>query len=136
MMYFTAWYGVYKRSEQLLTWSGGGHPPSLLVRAAGGDEPVKMLESSGPMLCVDPTLELAAESCTVEPGDQLYVYSDGVFEIRKKDDEMWTFHEFVELMGAPLTEGQPRIDRLLATTRDLQGSDLFEDDFSMVELTF
>ncbi len=25
--FFTAWYGVYKRSTRLLTWSGGGHHP-------------------------------------------------------------------------------------------------------------
>ena len=39
-------------------------------------------------------------------------------------------------MGQPAEGGGSRIDRLLEHTRKLQGSELFEDDFSMLELTF
>jgi sigma-B regulation protein RsbU (phosphoserine phosphatase) len=97
-MYFTMWYGVYSPSSRELCYSGGGHPPALLVR--GGAEPA-MLESQGPMVGAVPMLEYDSERCRVEAGDQVYLYSDGVFEIAKTDGEMWSFAEFKSFMGEP-----------------------------------
>lgn len=30
-MFFTIWYGVYKKSTRELTYASGGHPPALLI---------------------------------------------------------------------------------------------------------
>jgi sigma-B regulation protein RsbU (phosphoserine phosphatase) len=134
-MYLTMWYGVYTVSTRELRYTGGGHPPGLLVRGGGGAEP-EMLESNGPMVGVMLDEQFESNACTVAPEDRLYVYSDGVYEIRKTNDTLWTFKEFRELMGRPIDDGVSRIDRLLTHTRELQGSELFEDDFSMLELKF
>ena len=34
-MFFTAWYGVFHRPTGVLRWSGGGHPPALLLPTGG-----------------------------------------------------------------------------------------------------
>ena len=39
--YFTIWYGVYRKSTRQLTYTGGGHPPALLLSGPsrhGGEE--------------------------------------------------------------------------------------------------
>jgi serine phosphatase RsbU (regulator of sigma subunit) len=46
--FFTIWYGVYQRSNKTLTWSGGGHHPSILLVPQEPD-PV-LLPSTGPVM--------------------------------------------------------------------------------------
>ncbi|NIP85060.1 MAG: SpoIIE family protein phosphatase [Planctomycetales bacterium] len=66
----------------------------------------------------------------------LYIYSDGVHEIHKPDGGEWSFDEFLQfLSAAPAAERSP-MDDLLRHVRQLHGSDLLDDDFSMVEIRF
>jgi hypothetical protein len=49
---------------------------------------------------------------------------------------MWTIDEFIDYFASlPPAEESP-IDRLLAHARQLHGSDVLADDFSMVEIEF
>ena len=50
-LYFTIWYGVYQKATRRIDYSGGGHPPALLLSGPSSDEAVlEILESSGPMV--------------------------------------------------------------------------------------
>jgi len=133
-MYFTMWYGVYSVSARELRYSGGGHPPALVVGPDGGEP--RMLEAQGPMLCADPTMTYDSVVTPINSGEQVYIYSDGVYEIAKPDGKMWAFEAFRNLMGEQVETGTSRIDHLLDYTRKLQNSELYDDDFSMVEMTF
>jgi anti-sigma regulatory factor (Ser/Thr protein kinase) len=62
-----------------LTLSGAGHPPPALLRADGG---VSYVGRSGTLLGVLPQVELAEDFVTLEPGDALVFYTDGVTERR------------------------------------------------------
>ena len=88
------------------------------------------------MVGLDDTTEFPSGVCDVRSGDQLYVYSDGVFEICKSDGEMWTYREFLKFMSLSNSLTSSPIDRLLTHVRQLQESESFDDDFSMVHLVF
>lgn len=49
---------------------------------------------------------------------------------------MWEFDEFAGFMRDTGGELGKPIDQLIAYTRELQGRELYEDDFSMVEFVF
>lgn len=137
-MFFTAWYGVYCRDTGRLRWSGGGHPPALLL-APGGEQ--QLLDSEGPLVGAVEGLDYAADEVAVAPGSRLYIYSDGAFEISRIDGTMWPFGEFVETLatGARKTphSGESGVmDSLLGHIKGLSGRDDFQDDFSMVEMAF
>ncbi len=131
-MYFTMWYGVFDADARTMTWSGGGHPPAFLL--AG--ESMHLLDSQGPMIGAIPDLDWASVAIDVPEEARLLLFSDGVYEIQKTDGEMWSWDDFVAFMGEPPAAGESRIDRLVAQACRLQGSDQFEDDFSMVEAVF
>jgi sigma-B regulation protein RsbU (phosphoserine phosphatase) len=76
------------------------------------------------------------EHCDVPPQSRLYLYSDGVFEITLTDGSMWPFEAFVERLAQPPEPGRPVMDRLIAEIGQLSGKDGFDDDFSIIELTF
>ena len=135
--YFTAWYGVYDLTTRRLDYSGGGHPPALLVRDGdGATERVTMLKAGGPMVGAFDDVTFDVEHCDVPPQSRLYLYSDGVFEITLTDGSMWPFEAFVERLAQPPEPGRPVMDRLIAEIGQLSGKDGFDDDFSIIELTF
>ncbi len=84
-----------------------------------------------------PDMTYTSDSVTVDPGARFFLYSDGVYELKKvSDGKMWEFDEFSKFMkGAGGELGKP-IDMLIDYTRELQGAELYEDDFSMVEFVF
>ena len=137
-MFFTMWYGVYNAKTRDLTYSGGGHPPALLVPpGASNDRPIRQLASAGHMIGIDDTAEFPSETVEVAAHDQLLVYSDGVFEVKKSQDgEMWTLAEFIEWFNSLPPGEESRMDSLIQYTRQLQGGDEYLDDFSIVEVTF
>jgi sigma-B regulation protein RsbU (phosphoserine phosphatase) len=137
-LFFTMWYGVYDRRDGTLRYGGGGHPSGLLMsNTASGAARLVELESTGPMVGLDDTAEFPSRTHQLQTGDQLFVYSDGVFEVRQQaTGEMWTFPQFLEFMRSTDDDTTSRMDQLLAHVRRLQGSDEFVDDFSIVEMAF
>ncbi len=132
-LYFTMWYGVYCKSERTLTYSSGGHPPALLI--SGGE--ARQLRTPGMIVGGMPDMTYTSDCVTVDSGARFFLYSDGVYELRKESDgKMWEFEEFSTFMiGTDGELGRP-IDQLIEYTRTLQGSEMYEDDFSMVEFVF
>jgi sigma-B regulation protein RsbU (phosphoserine phosphatase) len=137
-LFFTMWYGVYDRSQQVLHYAGGGHPPALLLSPeASGQTRLTRLESTGPMVGTDDDAEFPAQSQAVRAGDRLFVYSDGVFEVRQADSgDMWSLEQFIEFMSRPSPDGVDKMDALLGHGRQLQGGDEFLDDFSIVQVVW
>ena len=133
-MFFTIWYGVYHRPSRRLRWSGGGHPPAVLLGPAGG--PPRLLDSDGPLIGAVEGLEFPAAEAVVPPDARLFVYSDGAFEISRPDGSMWPFAEFLATLTSPPAGAVSPIDRLVTVIRDVSQREDFNDDFSMLELEF
>jgi len=132
--YFTAWYGVYERSMGSLTWSGGGHHPSILL-APGAREPI-LLPSSGTMMGVISGLEYPAASCQVATDARLLIFSDGIFEIIRDRRVVWDLDACIEYLATQSLHGGALMDELLAHVRALRGSHELADDFSILEACF
>jgi phosphoserine phosphatase RsbU/P len=132
-MYFTIWYGVFSPSTRTLVWSGGGHPPALLLAAEGQSAVPIELPSQGPMVGAIPEIAYKKAEMVIPQGGRLMVYSDGVFEILKSDGVMWRYKDFVQLLTQPQA-GLNDMDRLMEHTQELMGKKVYEDDFSMVEV--
>ena len=133
-MFFTLFYGVYDRRDRSLTWCGGGHPPSLLLSPEGD---ARWLDSQNMVIGAIPGMEPEVDSIEVRPGDRLFVFSDGVFELKLPDGAgMWPMESFTEFMSQPLAAGEDRIESLAALGRSLTKRDDFDDDFSIIEVAF
>ncbi len=138
-LYFTIWYGVFHKPSRRIDYSGGGHPPALLIdgSVADGATP-RILDSKGPMIGAMTDMEY--ESGEIHIGDhaKVYVYSDGAYELELPDQSMWPFDDFLAFMGkGPFDDpANSKLDALIAHDRQLMGRDEFADDLSVVELTF
>ena len=133
-MYFTIWYGVYRRSTRTLRFSSAGHPPSILIRrTAGGPAGVFQLATRGVALGTFPGVSYRSEAMAIEPGDRLLLLSDGTFEVEKAPGEMLAFSEFVSFLAAP---GGDEPQRILEWIKSLHGDGPLPDDFSLLRVEF
>ena len=132
-MFFTIWYGVYDERTRTLDWSGGGHPPAVLL--VDGDDP-HLLDSDGPMVGAIEDMSYETRQCPIKPGSRLLLYSDGIYEIRRPDGTLWSLEEFVEVVEEHLPDQSRSIDSIIGTARGISEKDVFEDDCSVVEFRF
>jgi PAS domain S-box-containing protein len=101
-----------------------GHPAPVLLRPDGG---VRMLEGGGLPLGLFPDPETATQELTLDAGDVLFLYTDGLAQARGPDHAY--FHDRLadELAGLA---GYPP-DRLVAAVRqalhDFTAGDLLDD---------
>jgi sigma-B regulation protein RsbU (phosphoserine phosphatase) len=104
----TLFYGELDAAGGELSYVNGGHNPPFLIRAAGGFE---RLEPTAVALGV-----LAVQRCTpvlahLDPGDRLFLYTDGVTEAFDRAETEY---------------GEERLRQFLAGHRSLPGARLME----------
>ena len=136
-MFFTIWYGVYKKNTREITYASGGHPPALLLgNTPTGDSQTTQLRTPNYVIGGMPEGTYQKKVCLVGERNTLYIFSDGVYEIQKSDGSMWRFQEFADFMNNVKTDGQSILDRLYDYAKNLGNSENFEDDFTIVEVAF
>jgi sigma-B regulation protein RsbU (phosphoserine phosphatase) len=132
-LYFTAWYGVFNKASRQLRYAGGGHPPALILNAAGEAANVPV---SGLLLGCDPDAVYEDSVLKASSAAELYVFSDGCYEIQRPDGKMWSRQEFEGLLIGALSNGLSDLDALYCHVRKIGGGEVLEDDFSILKVSF
>ena len=89
--YATAWIGALDNRTGELNWTNAGHSPALLVRSSGD---IDRLESSGFPIGMLPGAEYTGQVATLEKGDKLIVYTDGLTEAEDPQGEEYGVDRF------------------------------------------
>lgn len=139
--FFTIWYGVYQRSTRTLRYAAAGHHPALLV---GTDGNIQSLGVPGLMIGVVPDNPYQAQSTVVDPGSRLYLFSDGLYEVRGGEDErLLGLDGIAELIAnaanasCAKTGERTRVEQVIRLVRAYQhDKDAFADDVSLLEAEF
>jgi sigma-B regulation protein RsbU (phosphoserine phosphatase) len=137
-MYFTIWYGVYNRVTRKLVYASAGHPPAVLLSNINTPSPqVQHLRTPGGLpIGMFPNVKYANAECQVEPGSTLYIYSDGIYEIKQPDGTIWSFDHFIEWLAESRRPDTLSLQHILDDLRALGSKDTFEDDVSLLQVTF
>ncbi|MBN1824801.1 MAG: SpoIIE family protein phosphatase [Candidatus Eisenbacteria bacterium] len=115
-----------------IRYVNAGHNPPVLLRASGEHE---LLEAGGVFLGAFPDLSFETGEARLEPGDALFLYSDGVTEAWGENEE-----EFGEdRMMALLREGKMDdpccfVERVIAAVRAFSSGRALSDDVTAVLL--
>jgi PAS domain S-box-containing protein len=125
--YFTIWYGVYHRPTRMLTYASGGHHAAVLVSEHGKGVG---LQSRGAVIGVVPDLKYPSARMEIPAGADLYLFSDGVYEIARPDGTWQSWGEF----SSYLQQDRPPIETIVRRMREMHGVEDFEDDFSLLKM--
>jgi serine phosphatase RsbU (regulator of sigma subunit) len=132
-MYATVFYGVLDRSGRL-NCVNAGHVPPLIIRAAGGVEAVSFASFPVGMF---PAVEFEVHSVQLEPGDQVFIFSDGVTEAQNAHQDFFgeeRLTAILEKCGAQ--SGQSLCTTVVAAVRDFVGEAPQADDLTVTALRF
>ncbi|WP_406699321.1 PP2C family protein-serine/threonine phosphatase [Singulisphaera sp. Ch08] len=131
--YFTIWYGVYDRKKQTLTYANGGHPPPLLLSGPSIDRISPVALNVGNFaIGIIPGAEFHAGVVDLDRCSKLFVFSDGVYEIKKPGGSMMKLEELMDYLGS--SPGPSGPDAVLRFAQEYGESHLLADDFSLVEV--
>lgn len=78
MMFVTAFYAILDTKTGVLTYSNAGHNPPHIIRKDGSIENIS--KSHGMALGVSDDIQYTQDEITLNPGDLLYLFTDGVTE--------------------------------------------------------
>lgn len=129
----TCCYGVLNTETRQLKFARAGHPYPLLFR---GDAPPQPLEVRGSLLGVFEEAHYGQETIQLEPGDKLFMFSDGAEPFIGTVDEQsrFSFYDsFSELSRYPVTE---MLDRFVSLTKKTPIDPGSEDDITLLALEF
>ncbi len=136
-MYFTIWYGVYHLRERTLRFSNGGAPPAVLMEfREGGGTAVSVLDSEGAAIGIAEETGFFPACVNIPEKARLYLFSDGIFDIRRKSGKVFGRGEFVNLLSMIPDPQEQTVDFILKEIMGISGSERFDDDVSLLEFRF
>jgi serine phosphatase RsbU (regulator of sigma subunit) len=83
-MFVTFFYGLLDRNRSTFTSTNAGHNHPLLLRS---DQTMEFLTKGGLVLGFLPDQKYDQQTTTLQPGDVLVLYTDGITEARTPDEE-------------------------------------------------
>ncbi len=126
--FVTLFYGEWSSREGRLSYINAGHNPPFLV-AAGRRE---RLEAGGPPLGIFPDTQFQVSTRTLEPGDLLVLYSDGITEAGIDRGEPFGEERLESLAASQCHRELAEIQRqILTLARQWSGAEL-DDDMTLL----
>ncbi|HEY6711738.1 MAG TPA: SpoIIE family protein phosphatase, partial [Rubrobacter sp.] len=131
-MFITCLYAILDTESGRLVYANAGHDPPYL-RHNGSD--VEELRARGMPLGLMPGMEYEEKEITLERGESVLFYSDGLVEAHDSHHEMFGFPKLQGLVGTHRSGGSSLIDFLLSELTHFAGEDWEqEDDITLVTL--
>lgn len=130
--YYTIWYGVYHPGSRALRYASGGHPAAVAIPP--DETPPLLFPATGTVMGISRTAEFPVQSAALPPGSRLFIFSDGVYEIRRDKCALWSLPACIDHLATRSRREEDLMDGLLAHVRELRGSQHLDDDFSIIEV--
>jgi len=128
--YFTLIYGLLDTASGLFRYVSAGHPGPILVPASGWP---RTLEIGGPPLGLLANPSFEERTVTLEPGDRLYLVTDGLIEAESPAEEIFGATRLVQALktakGVPLNDS---VQRVVAEAKKWAGERDLDDDATVL----
>jgi sigma-B regulation protein RsbU (phosphoserine phosphatase) len=110
-LFVTVFYALLNPEKGQVTYVNAGHNPALHYHSQAGSEGLAWLTATGRPLGVDTESEYSQRTIQLEPGDFIFIYTDGITEAPNQQGE-----EF----------GVERLQRVLLDNRDRPPVEIME----------
>ena len=130
-MFVTAWMGILDLTTGQVKFANAGHNPPLLKRADGSFEYLKT--RAGFVLAGMEGVRYRAGEITLNPGDRLFLYTDGVPEATNTDNKLYGEERLLSFMNQNAsTEATELLPALKANIDEFVGEAPQFDDITML----
>lgn len=134
-MFVTTWLGILEVSTGVLTTANAGHEYPAICRADGSFELFK--DRHGLVIAAMPGIRYPEETITLQPGDSLFVYTDGVAEAINKAEESFGMERTLATLNAsPHASPEELCNNMTAAITDFAGNTEQFDDITMLSFQY
>ncbi|NIP96008.1 MAG: SpoIIE family protein phosphatase, partial [Akkermansiaceae bacterium] len=127
--YFTALYGILDLETRKFRYTSAGHPGPLVVSGGSG----RLHKARPPAVGFLPASEFSEQTLQCAPGDRLYFYTDGIFEVTNRNGEEFGEEGVCRILEAACHDSLAESLRTLReAARAWQDDKPFQDDLSLI----
>jgi sigma-B regulation protein RsbU (phosphoserine phosphatase) len=127
--YATFYFALYDEALHTLTYTNAGHLAPMLLH--GND--LQMLDSTGTVVGAFPVAVYEEKTVTLEPGDVLLAYTDGIVEPENVYGEMFGEDRLKDLLVKyARADSAELIARTMEAVVEWTGEGELQDDMTMV----
>lgn len=132
--YVTAAYLFLDGSGRLMRYAAAGHPPML--RMAGGDKSVQEIEKNGLVLGFMESASYEETEQTLEAGDRLLLYTDGLVEAANVADEPFGIDRVKSVLAEASALPPEMAANALTSAMDAWSQQPAADDLTIIVVDF
>ncbi|MBE7728076.1 MAG: serine/threonine-protein phosphatase, partial [Enterocloster citroniae] len=133
-MFATAWIGILDTRTMTLQYTNAGHNYPVLLRRGKPCEPME--NSHGLFLAGLEFTEYGQDEIALEPGDRLFLYTDGVTEAHDRTNGLYGTERLVNVLeNTKASPGEQVLTGVLDDIDDFSGGAPQFDDITMVVLS-
>ena len=130
--YFTIWVGALHLPTRRLRYATAGHPAVVLTREG---QPLQHIGAKTWPIGFGIEEIYVSEEISLVPGDRLYLFSDGIYEVFSPEEKLWDREGFdgacQTIRAKPLKEG---LQWVVQQAKAWQRQETFGDDVALVGL--
>lgn len=128
--FFTMLYGVLDIRDDQFRYASAGHPGPLIVSS---DQSVQEISGKGFPIGIVDEPDYEETKITLNPGDRIYLYSDGFIEERNKDGNLFDINRFQESIKSNYSLTLDKsIEHTVNAIMSWRGSEHLSDDLSII----
>ncbi|NJN76066.1 MAG: serine/threonine-protein phosphatase [Synechococcaceae cyanobacterium RL_1_2] len=127
---FHHWYGVFNRQIKRLVYGSAGHPPGCII----GKNQTRLLNSLDVPIGMVEGIDFSQEMVSIEEGESIYIFSDGVYEIEHSPDQLWGMDNFISYLSNIHYRSENPCQEILAHAQNVHWKKSLDDDFSLLKV--
>jgi sigma-B regulation protein RsbU (phosphoserine phosphatase) len=129
-MFVTLFFGVLDPQTGLLTYVNGGHNPPVVLSSTGTVK--AQLTRTGMALGLFGGMDFEIRAVTLEIGDTLIAYTDGVTEAENANGEFFSEEGLLSLLSEPSSSASALLERIETSLHAHIGDTEQSDDITML----
>ncbi|MFH0920597.1 MAG: PP2C family protein-serine/threonine phosphatase [Fibrobacterota bacterium] len=131
-MFMTAFLGVINLKKGTFIYTRAGHCLPAIFSAARANNPL-MLSEGSPIIGNSPDFDFPEYEVPLRAGDRLLLYTDGIIEIRNRNDVFYDKKRLFDFIQRTLDQPLDQVRfELLKEARAFSGRNSFEDDITFM----
>jgi sigma-B regulation protein RsbU (phosphoserine phosphatase) len=134
-VYVTVFYGILHTGTGEVDYAIGGHNPPYVVRSSG--EVAELAEPAGPLVGLLRDLAYETGRITLQPGDSIFLYTDGVTEAEDPEQKFFGERRLRELLHVTGSAGpEATVQAVLAEVERFAAGAPRSDDITTLALRY
>jgi sigma-B regulation protein RsbU (phosphoserine phosphatase) len=128
--YFTAFYGIFDIKSKILEYTNAGHNEITILK---NDKSIVLLDSNSGFVGMIKGLEYKTDYITLDAGDKLILYTDGIPEARNAAKELYGFDRFKDsIIKHSDLSLEEMIKSIIDDAKEFRGDFRVDDDMTIL----